>query len=239
MSSLLLVRHGQASAHAADYDVLSELGARQASLTGRALAKWVDRVDAVYRGPRRRHRDTLAHLCEAAAAAGLRLPEPTVKDELDEMDVGRLFHVAMDRVLPTCPDLREQLAAGNVRDDGRAALKHMGGVVGKYLDRWAGGEDLGLGLEPFDAFTKRVQSGLHHIMRHEARGRRVLVVTSGGPISVAVRLALGVEARRSMALLAALANASLTELRYTEHDLSVETYNHYSHLLEERLVTRV
>jgi broad specificity phosphatase PhoE len=239
MSSLLLVRHGQASAHAEDYDVLSDIGARQASITGSALAKWVDRVDAVYRGPRRRHRDTLAHLTEAAAAAGLQLPEPTITDELDEMEVGRLFHEAMDRVLPTCPDLREQLATQQIRDDGRAALKHLGGVVSKYMERWASGEDLGLGLEPFDAFTKRVQAGLHHIMKNEQRGRRVLVVTSGGPISVAVRLALGVEARRSMALLAALANASLTELRYTEHDLSVEFYNHYSHLLEERLVTRV
>jgi broad specificity phosphatase PhoE len=239
MSSLFLVRHGQASAHAADYDVLSAVGARQARALGRALRKWIDDIDAVYRGPRRRHQGTFEHMRDEADAHGFALPDATVLDEFDEMEVGRLFQESMSRVLPSCPDLREQLASGQIRDDGRQALRHMGGITMKLLERWAAGEELGLGIEPFEAFTSRVREGIHRVMKAEKRGRRVMIVTSGGPISVALRMALGVDARRSMALMYSLTNASMTELRYTEHELSVETYNQHSHLVEEGIVTKL
>ncbi len=239
MSVLLLVRHGQASAHAEDYDVLSPTGAQQSRLLGRALAKGGQGIDVAYRGPRRRHRDTFEHLRASAGESGLGIPEPEVLDAFDEMEVGNLFHESMARVLPSCPDLREQIAGGDLREDGRTALRHMGGITAKLLERWSAGEELGLGIEPFDRFTRRVQGGLHQLMKQEKRGRRVLVVTSGGPISVALRLALGVDARRSMNLLWSLANASITELRYTEDELSMETFNHYGHLVEEGLVTRI
>ena len=39
MPTVLLVRHGQASFGAADYDVLSDLGRRQAQAAGRELAR--------------------------------------------------------------------------------------------------------------------------------------------------------------------------------------------------------
>src|SRR5215212_4740339 len=65
MSVVLLVRHGQASWGAADYDRLSSLGEQQSRVLGAALAARGVRPDLVVRGAMRRHRQT----AEAAAAA--------------------------------------------------------------------------------------------------------------------------------------------------------------------------
>ena len=64
MSVVLLVRHGQASWGAADYDRLSSLGEQQSRVLGAALASRGVRPDLVVRGAMRRHRQT----AEATAA---------------------------------------------------------------------------------------------------------------------------------------------------------------------------
>ena len=56
MSVLLLVRHGQASFGAADYDQLSSLGEEQSRLLGASLAARGVRPDLVLRGSMKRAR---------------------------------------------------------------------------------------------------------------------------------------------------------------------------------------
>lgn len=239
MSTLLLVRHGQATLHGADYDVLSPLGGRQATALGSKLAAWGAPIDAVYTGPLVRHRDTLSHLRAAASQGGLELPEGEVVEGFREMEVAALVLEAMSRVLPSCPDLREQLASGDVGEAGQAAMRHIGGVLGKLLDRWSRGELPVNGIEPYEDFAARVRAALHGVMKREKRGRRVLIVTSGGPITVAMRLALGLDAPRSIELLSSIANASITELRYTEDTMILESFNRHSHTLDDGIYSRI
>ena len=87
MSALTLVRHGQASFFAADYDVLSALGNTQGRLLGEYWAGRCVQFDAVFTGPRLRQRQTAEQVRSAYRAAGLALPEPAVLDELDEYDL--------------------------------------------------------------------------------------------------------------------------------------------------------
>ena len=65
MGVLLLVRHGQASLGTADYDRLSDVGRRQAQVTGARLARTDLAVDRVVSGALTRQRDT----AEAVLAA--------------------------------------------------------------------------------------------------------------------------------------------------------------------------
>ena len=58
MAQLFLVRHGQASYGAADYDRLSELGWRQARWLGEHFAERGIRFDVHVRGTPRRHDET-------------------------------------------------------------------------------------------------------------------------------------------------------------------------------------
>ena len=64
MGQVLLVRHGQASWGADDYDALSETGWEQSRLLGRALAGRGVEPTLIVHGSMRRHRET-------AEAAGL------------------------------------------------------------------------------------------------------------------------------------------------------------------------
>src|SRR6185312_12191767 len=75
--TVLLIRHGQASFGAADYDVLSATGERQAQIAAAALTRRGYRPSRIVTGSMRRQIDT------AAAFAG---PAPEVDPRWDEYD---------------------------------------------------------------------------------------------------------------------------------------------------------
>ena len=76
MGTLYLVRHGQASFGAADYDQLSPLGQRQCVRLGGWFRERGTRFDAVLTGTLRRHAQSLAAIEEGLQAqhAALALP---------------------------------------------------------------------------------------------------------------------------------------------------------------------
>jgi broad specificity phosphatase PhoE len=71
-----LLRHGQACADGADYDVLSSLGDRQARVAGRELARRGLRDPLVVSGTLNRQRDTAKALIEAAGLTIAAAPDP-------------------------------------------------------------------------------------------------------------------------------------------------------------------
>src|SRR5262249_38748750 len=68
MAAIYLVRHGQASFGAADYDCLSPLGEKQAARLGAALKLRVPSLKAAWCGGMKRHRQT-AEACLLAMEA--------------------------------------------------------------------------------------------------------------------------------------------------------------------------
>ena len=66
MSRIYVVRHGEASWHAEDYDQLTDKGHAQARAVGAELAARGIRPDVVVSGTLRRHRETAAGLLEGA-----------------------------------------------------------------------------------------------------------------------------------------------------------------------------
>lgn len=209
---------------AADYDNLSPRGIEQAKALGRAFAERGMAFDAVYVGPRRRHRQTLEHAADACE-----LPAAEEVASLEEIDATALGDQALARVLPSCPDLREQLSRGELDDDGQRAMRHYIGVFEALMKRWANGE-FAKELLPYADFSRQVVTGLQQIMRAQGRRKRVLLVTSGGPVSLMTRLALGAAPDKAVELMFALSNASVTELRYTENRLSLVRFNDVGYL---------
>lgn len=238
MSSLLLVRHGQASIHAADYDQLSDLGATQSRALGRWWGERAQRVDAVYVGPQKRHRQTEAALREGAAEAGLDLPEAIDLPDVGEMDASAVFAEAMRRVAVAAPDLSSQLKEGQLSDDGRVAMRHMAGISAKLFERWADGDPAIEMPETYVDFERRVVRGLQSVMKAQRRGKQVAVITSGGPTTIALKLALGLDPGRALHLMSVIYNASVTELKYTEDRLTLGAFNQAGHLAPN-LLTKV
>lgn len=91
MSTLFLVRHGQASFGADDYDKLSPVGHQQAHLLGRYFADRGVRPVRVMTGTLRRQRETWAGIAAGLATAGIDTPPPLVRNSLDEYDAERIL----------------------------------------------------------------------------------------------------------------------------------------------------
>lgn len=218
VSTLLLIRHGQASFGADDYDVLSPRGIEQARALGRYLGGRARPLDALYAGPRRRQIDTAHHARAAAAEAGLELPAITEIPELDEYPAFEL--------------LRYHIESGAVPPDATTAAADgsLDRVFEAMTRQWVRGElDTGA-LETFAAFGARVERGLRAVMDAEGRGRQVAVVTSGGPISIAMRKSLSLPDEMVMRIAAVIGNASVTEMRWRGSELSLFGFNHLHHV---------
>jgi broad specificity phosphatase PhoE len=217
MGRILLVRHGQASWDAEDYDVLSETGWEQSRVLGRSLVARGISVDAVVRGGMRRHRETAEAVLESLSrSSGVETVagEAEVDQGWDEFD-----HLS---VLATLPAPFE----------GRAPSKEEFQVwFEEATHRWTGGEhDADYG-ESFTSFGERVSSALRRTAEREGT---TLVVTSGGPIAWAVATLLSDDAAVRAALWHRLnpvcVNSSVTRLVSGRRGLTLVTLNEHSHL---------
>ena len=251
MPAIYLIRHGQASYGEDEYDALSLVGVRQSARLG---AWWADRgeaFDAVYVGPRRRQIDTARHMIDAGRGAGADWPEPTQVEELDELPAFELLRHWLPILQAESAELRDLIATAAASGNRTAALD-----VGFHfiVDRWSRGELDVPHLESFAGFRARVERGLAqvaagHPVAPNADGRRprVAVVTSGGPISIAMRLALGLGDEDTLRVMGVVRNGSFSEFRGgpaapaaaspARRTLTMIAFNAVPHLVDKDLVT--
>lgn len=239
VGTLTLVRHGQASYGAADYDRLSERGVEQARALGRRWAQARFAPTAVYSGPMKRQRDTAALACEAAAEAGHPLPAPVVLDQLAEYPAFELLARFLPGLVQQHPEL-VRLADGTATTADRNALMDRGFWL--VIDGWCN-DQLDCGeLETFGGFVDRVRDGVGRmIAAHNDGGARVVGVTSGGPIGVALKLALSLDGPATVRHWRLVRNASITELLWRSRspgELSLLGFNHVDHLPAETITYR-
>lgn len=211
MGTLYLVRHGQASLGAADYDQLSELGLRQSVRLGEYFAGQGLRFDALIAGTLRRHAQTLAGILQGMGHRAEHLPWAGL-NEYDSEAVIAAIH-PQPLVKPDSPELVRQHF--RLLRDGLAA--------------WMAGDTQPAGMPAYRDFVAGVTGALDHV-RAQHYGRTVLVVTSGGPISTAVGQVLGTSPATTIELNLRLRNTSVTEFAFNPKRLSLVTFNTLPHL---------
>jgi len=204
MATLLLIRHGQASYGEADYDRLSTRGQAQARELGKFLVG--ERIDLLFAGPLRRQRDTAALAREVAT----NLPAPTTLAELAEYPAFELIQHSMPKLVAEDPKFAAltQTPTKELANDAFHTI----------LNKWARDEWEVTGVERVTDFAARVQRGLDQIVRGAERGARIAVVTSAGPIGVAVGLTFGATPHHMVRTSTVIRNASITELRFRSED---------------------
>ncbi len=220
--SLLLVRHGQASYGAADYDNLSERGQLQSRRLGDWLVRGGHRFEAVVVGGMRRHRQTADGVAAAFAEQGLPLPEPIADEGFAEFDHEAVFG-AYQANNPTHPVVVAS-RSGNPRD--------VGAMLRAALLAWAHDELPDL-PESWAAFGQRVQSASDRL-EALAGDNEVLVLSSGGVISRLAQIALDVPKARAVELNLSLRNSALSEFHPHGGRLRMGTWNALPHLHGER-----
>jgi len=224
MSTLYLIRHGQASFGSSDYDDLSLLGRRQARRLGNHLLTAGVRFDACWSGTLRRQRQTADEIGSCCRQAGVELPPPAQIERLNEYDYEAVLRALVPLI--EAEDSSFVQAVQAMFDDRRAFQK----VFGRVMRRWASGVDRREGLPSWVAFCQGVSDGMAAIMAGCPRGSRLAVFTSGGPIAAFVGAVLGLDPVRTITLSWQLVNASVTRFRFSHERVSLATFNEQGHL---------
>jgi broad specificity phosphatase PhoE len=236
MSTLVLVRHAQASLFADDYDCLSATGETQSRRLGEY---WVRRrltFDAVFTGPRRRQRQTADLVGECITRAGLSWPEPVTVPELDEHEAVILLTGVRRGLFQNHPHIQQMAEAFRLADDPDDKFRRFQKLFEAVIMLWSEGG--GSGVETWPAFRDRVRAGLRRVTDGR-RGRRLAAFTSAGPITVGLQMALDCPDQTALGLGWRLRNCSLNEFVFTAGRFSLDGYNALPHLDDASLWTHL
>ncbi|MFN3861358.1 MAG: histidine phosphatase family protein [Roseateles sp.] len=211
MGNLYLVRHGQASFGAADYDQLSPRGHEQCRLLGAYWRERGQRFDAVFTGTLKRHAQSLAAIVEGLGEA---LPA-TALPGLNEYDSEAVVRAVHPAPLPPPTDAQ--------------AVKQHFRLLRQGLLAWMRGETAPAGMPLHAAFAAGVADALARVLALGV-GRQVLIVSSGGPIATAVGQVLACAPEAVVELNLRLRNASVSEFAFNPRRHHLVTFNTLPHL---------
>jgi len=212
MGTLYLVRHGQASFGAADYDRLSELGERQCWALGQWLRERGAAFDGVVVGTLRRHAQSLAAIAEGHGV----LPEATPWPGLNEYDPEALVRAVHPALKPATDG------------HGAEAYRTHFRLLREALLAWIEGRSVPAGMPSWAEFAAGVAGALDHVRSRHAGD--VLLVSSGGPIATAVAQVLGAPPQAMVELNLRIRNSALSEFAFTPRRHSLLSFNHLPHL---------
>ena len=238
MSTLYLVRHGQAGTRDA-YDSLSQLGKRQARLLGEHFISQEIRFDSAYVGALWRQRQTADGIGATYADACVAFPSVTVDSAWDEFDLGRVYREIAPRLCAEDPQFRREYEAMReqvrISEGAHAARIHRKWLPcdTKLVEAWIGGRYPYHG-ETWNQFHERVAACRLKIS--ETR-ENILIITSATPVAIWTGLSLEISDQRIMQLAGAVYNASYTVLRLREARLRLFTFNAAPHLAAPGLRT--
>jgi broad specificity phosphatase PhoE len=214
---VLLIRHGQASFRAADYDRLSPLGEEQSQRLGTWLAASGPAPDLVAVGPRQRHLRT-AELCLGTAG----IDRPLLQlDGLDEVDHNELL--ARLR-----PDLTGPEALRAEMKQATDPYRAFQALFESAIARWISGTHDTEYTLTWPNFRDRTLHALQTLAEHDAK--TIWAFTSGGPIAVLTNAIIEAPIAQTFKLSWPLVNTSLTRLRLGKRGPSLVTYNTWPHL---------
>lgn len=210
MGTLYLVRHGQASFGADDYDHLSPLGRQQSVRLGEHWRAHGLTFDAVLIGSLKRHRQTWEGLAEGLGW----VTEPLVWPGLNEYDSTAVMEA-----------IQAQLPAHPTSPDG---YRQHFRLLRDGLRQWMAGVVSPKGMPEYPDFVQGVTSALDHV-RAQHSGN-VLIVSSGGPISTAVGHLLGTTPETTIEMNLRIRNTAVSELAYNPKRCTLVSFNELPHL---------
>lgn len=215
MAEIYLVRHGQASFAAENYDQLSDVGFQQSEFLGQYFADRNITFDHLFLGSQTRHAQTATGIVGA-----LNKPDQTILPGLNEYDFKALYGQYMTQ--HSEPDARRP---GQPMSDDRRVyyrrLKHA-------LTLWSENKLAGELPESWIEFQHRVTMAVRHI-QDNAKGT-CLVVSSGGPISTVIGHVLALSPAKIIDLNLQVKNTSFSQIFFGKTTLRISNFNVIPHL---------
>jgi len=224
MSTIYLIRHGQASFGAKDYDYLSELGMQQAEILGKSLTDRKQIFDAVYQGTLRRQKQTRDQVCQCFNKQGLFFPKPVTVDFFDEYDAIAVWQYYIPEITADNPVLKQDLKTAGTN---KKAFQKLYSLV---IDRWLSDQHNSPKCPVWKDFKDCVISGLKSVINNHGSGKNIAVFTSGGTISVIFQHILDLSDKKTMELSWQIMNGSVSRIKYTKDNISISSFNETAHL---------
>jgi len=213
LTEIYLVRHAQASYGAADYDRLSELGHRQAVWLGEYFLDRGVFFDRLLSGAMRRHEETATGICRGMNRATEDIEIDAGLNEFDFMSLLQTYvadhpeHAISEHPLP------------------REYFK----LLRMAMTEWTQGRLDGRVDEDWPAFEARAAGVLDNLAR-SPRDSKVLVISSGGAMSMMLKHILRCENSTMIDLNLQLSNTGICRMIRGSGRFRLCTFNHAPHL---------
>ena len=214
MPTILLIRHGQGSYGAADYDELSGQGQEQSAVAARELAARELNVSRVLSGSLRRQRDTAA---PTAAAFGLAL---NVDPRWNEFD--------MDDILAN----HSETSARAHADPGSEPVSsaEFQRLLEPALASWISAGEQSPAAETWTQFDSRIRAALNELAASIPSGSTGVVFTSAGVIAALCSAILRLSGEVVIRLNRVSINAGITKLACGRSGISLVSFNEHAYL---------
>jgi broad specificity phosphatase PhoE len=237
MGILYLVRHAQASFLEPNYDKLSPLGETQSRLLGEHWAQRKIAFDRVGVGPCARQKDTVKLVSAAYHQAGLNFPEPGTLPEFDEYHAEDVLRATLPALLEKDEKIRDLHAAFQTAADTTAQRKTFQKLFAAVIGDWVRGVISLEGVEAWQEFCARVNSGLDKFLSAATRGEKVAIFTSGGPVAVATQRALHLSPENTLQMTWMSRNSSWSEFLYSAERFTLSSFNVHEHIADPAMLT--
>lgn len=220
MATIYLVRHGQASFGAEDYDKLSGLGCRQSQILGEYFRDCGIRLDAAYSGDLLRQRDTarltlLSQTCDVPLHVDARF---------NEIDNDAQIRVLLPEVI------RNNTAVRELTERGVTSSKDYQKLIDAVFNYWVSPACRDDRVQSWGDYSRGVRDALSDVMRLQGSGKRIAIFTSGGTIATIVAHVLGLEGEKTYQLYEPMMNCSVSQLFYSGSRVSLSYFNDCSFL---------
>lgn len=224
MGSIYLIRHGQASFGADDYDVLSPVGVEQAQVLGRHLADLGLTFDRCLSGDLRRQQHTATAAFDQYGAHGLPVPPLEIDSAFNEFDGEAIIRGLLPDLLGAEPNAMHILRNGA---QNRSEFQRIFALI---IERWLAGTYDPPGLESWQGFVARVEGGLQRLLEAADNAHRIAVFTSGGTITALLHLITRMPVAQAFELNWQIVNTSLNQLKFRGREVALASFNSHTHL---------
>lgn len=220
MATIYLFRHGQASFGSDDYDKLSPLGERQATLLGEYLRECGITLDAAYSGNLLRQRQT----AELAIASQAEQVSHHIDPRFNEINNDEHLEYLLDPAMEANPGLRA------IVDRGLSSSKDYQKVIDAVFNYWVSPQCDEPRIQSWADYSGKARAAMQELMAKEGAGKTVGVFTSGGTIATLVAQVLGLTGEQTYQFYEPIFNCSVTQIFYSGSRASLSYFNDRSWL---------
>ncbi len=220
MATIYLIRHGQASFGAENYDKLSELGCRQAAVVGEYFRDSGVNFDVVYSGDLSRQRETARLAIASQPKEVLHYIDPRFNEIQNEAQLKYLT----PEVIKSNPTIQTLV------ETGLSSSKDYQKVIDAVFNYWVSPACKDSRIQSWAEFSGGARQAIADVMQDQGGGKTVGVFTSGGTLATIVAQVLGLGGEQTYQFYEPILNCSVTQLFYSKSKISLSYFNDCSFL---------